>query len=59
MSFLTALALLAGLVSGGISLYEFAKDNKRRGTISAIFAVGIILGAFFLSSQPLSSTSSW
>lgn len=48
MSFLVALGFLVGLISGGLSIYEFAKLRRLPGAFLGILAVGILLGAFFL-----------
>lgn len=48
MSFLTALGLLVGLFSGGLSIYEFAKSRQRPGTVLAVIAIGLLVGAFVL-----------
>jgi hypothetical protein len=52
MSFLLALSLLVGLLSGGLSIYEFFKNQPRRSTIFAIIALGLFVGAFFLGNVP-------
>lgn len=48
MAFLTALGLLVGLFSGGLSIYEFAKSRQRPGAVLAIIAIGLLVGAFLL-----------
>jgi len=58
MSFLSALGLLVGLVSGGISIYEFTKNRKRPGTILALTAIGILLAAYLVANPPFSSAQS-
>lgn len=48
MSFFTALGLLVGLFTGGLSIYEFAKSRQRPGAVFAIIAIGLLVGAFVL-----------
>jgi len=48
MAFLTALGLLVGLFSGGLSIYEFAKSRQRPGAVLAIIAISLLVGAFVL-----------
>jgi hypothetical protein len=52
MSFLIALGLIIGIVSGVISLYEFFKSHKLPGTIYGVVAVGMVLAAFLVSILP-------
>jgi hypothetical protein len=55
MSFLIALGLIIGLVSGGIGIYEFTKNRKRPGTILTVTAIGIVLAAYIVANLPFSS----
>lgn len=58
MSFLIALGLIIGIVSGIISIYEFVISHKLPGTIYGVFAVGMIIAALLISILPSLSGSS-
>jgi hypothetical protein len=58
MSFLIALGLIVGIVSGLVSLIEFLKSRKLPGTIYGVIAVGMIIAAILVSILPSVSGSS-
>ena len=55
MAFVIALGLVIGIISGGVSIYEFLRRRNVPGTIYGIVAAGLILAAIFISIFPSTS----
>lgn len=53
MNYISALAVVLGIVSGGISLYEFLKKGSwRPGVAYSIAAVGLLVAAVIVVNLP-------
>src|SRR5437868_12866211 len=54
MAFLSGLAIVVGIVTGLISLYEFSKSKRQPGVVFGVVAAGMLVAAFVVTNLPAS-----
>ncbi len=52
LSFLVALGIIVGIVSGCLSIYQFIRSRQGRGIVYAVVAIGLILAAVLFANFP-------